>query len=68
MILRLATDEETFLEREFHIAPRFQASSYQGLLNVNKKEQVVNLPLELSYQDTRMKTYSYKCSDGQILN
>jgi hypothetical protein len=38
MILRLATDEETFLEKEFHIAPRFQASSYQGLLNVNKKE------------------------------
>lgn len=56
------------MEKEFHIAPRFQASSYQGLLNVNKKEQVVNLPLELAYQDTRMKSYSYKCADGQILN
>lgn len=28
MILRLATDDETLLEKEFHITPRFQASTF----------------------------------------
>ncbi len=69
LILRLATDEETFLEKEFHIAPRFQASSYQGILNVSRDEQAVLLPLDLSYQHkTGVKAYTYKCSDGQIQN
>ncbi len=58
LILRLATDDETFLEREFHVAPRFQASTYQGTINVSKLNQKLLLPLDLNY--------SYKCSDGQI--
>ena len=69
MILRLATDDETFLEKEFHITPRFQPSSYQGILNINKNQKVVHLPLELSYQSkSGVKTYTYRCSDGKVEN
>jgi hypothetical protein len=58
LILKIATDDQPFLEKEYHVVPRFQASQYQGSLSVSKDDTKVNLPLDLSY--------TYKCSHGTI--